>query len=333
MTDTPETDGVERESIAAYIEEYGPDAVFPCDGYDHARKLERERDEWQINALLKLAVKQLACMWCGELVHAPTGYEPGTPLNAEQRAQAYQQHVATCPAHPIRDVERERDAAQKAMGDARDILLDAMPDANAPTKILAEMIVAERDILKEHISIMDISHKTANDEYFKLAAENEKLERERDEAQERADTMFAKHVDILDQTRNERDEWKAKYIQQNKDLGCEMMDPNGTIWDYAKKGQRELTVVTKQRDQLEERLRVELGGHPDSELWGDAGLIAATMRCVDALDVVTEQRDRLAAALGKLADCDWVITPHDRMDAVREIARKALQSLTPNEKQ
>ena len=26
----------------------------------------------------------------------------------------------------------------------------------------------------------------------------------------------------------ERDEWKAKYIQQNKDLGCEMMDPNGT---------------------------------------------------------------------------------------------------------
>ena len=31
----------------------------------------------------------------------------------------------------------------------------------------------------------------------------------------------------------ERDEWKAKYIQQNKDLGCELRDPNGTIWDYA----------------------------------------------------------------------------------------------------
>jgi len=38
----------------------------------------------------------------------------------------------------------------------------------------------------------------------------------------------------------ERDEWKAKYIQQNKDLGCELMDPNGTIWDYAKTLQREL---------------------------------------------------------------------------------------------
>ena len=38
-----------------------------------------------------------------------------------------------------------------------------------------------------------------------------KLERERDEAQERADTMFAKHVDILDQTRNERDQWRNEH--------------------------------------------------------------------------------------------------------------------------
>ena len=45
MTDTPETDQAERESIAACIEAHGPDAVFPCDGYDHARKLERQRDE------------------------------------------------------------------------------------------------------------------------------------------------------------------------------------------------------------------------------------------------------------------------------------------------
>ena len=148
-------------------------------------------------------------------------------------------------------------------------------------------------------------------------------ERERDEAQERADTMFAKHVDILDQTRNERDEWKAKYIQQNKDLGCEMMDPNGTIWDYAKKVQHELTVVTKQRDNFEERLRVELGGHPDSELWGDAGLIAATMRCVDALDAVTEQRNRLAAVLLALRNNESFSIG----DAAYEIVEQALQSL------
>lgn len=48
----------------------------------------------------------------------------------------------------------------------------------------ARRLERERDILKKHISIMDISHKTANDEYFELAAENEKLERERDEARE-----------------------------------------------------------------------------------------------------------------------------------------------------
>lgn len=36
-----------------------------------------------------------------------------------------------------------------------------------------------------------------------------RLERERNKAQEMADTMFAKHVDILDQTRNERDDLAA----------------------------------------------------------------------------------------------------------------------------
>lgn len=45
--------------------------------------------------------------------------------------------------------------------------------------------------------------------------------------------------DFARRLERERDEWKAKYIQQNKDLGCEMMDPNGTIWDHAKKLQDE----------------------------------------------------------------------------------------------
>lgn len=42
--------------------------------------------------------------------------------------------------------------------------------------------------------------------YRRMVEHARSLERERDEARERADTMFAKHVDILDQTRNERDE-------------------------------------------------------------------------------------------------------------------------------
>ena len=76
--------------------------------------------------------------------------------------------------------------------------------------------------------------------------------------------------------------------------------------------------LTAQRDGMEEKLRIELRGHPDSELWGDAGLIAATMRCVDALDVVTEQRDMLAEALRKVS----------RSWNYAEVAQQALQSLT-----
>ncbi len=48
----------------------------------------------------------------------------------------------------------------------------------------ARKLERERDILKKHTSIMDISHRTANDEYFKLAVENENLERERDQLKE-----------------------------------------------------------------------------------------------------------------------------------------------------
>ena len=63
-----------------------------------------------------------------------------------------------------------------------------------------------------------------------------KLERERDEA------------------RGQRDEWKAKYIQQNKDLGYELRDPNGTIWSECKRLQSELTAATEQRDEARESL-------------------------------------------------------------------------------
>jgi len=142
--------------------------------------------------------------------------------------------------------------------------------------------------------------------------------------------------ELLAEARRERDEWKAKYIQQNKDLRCEQMDPNGTIWDYAKELQaerdearkwsstladagdeiraqlreeRQLHIQTlNERDEargqlagIENKMRGELGGHPDSELWGDAGLIAATMRCVDALGEVTDQRDEALGLVDRQA--------------------------------
>ena len=132
----------------------------------------------------------------------------------------------------------------------------------------------------------------------------------------------------------QRDQWKEKYIQQNKDLGYELRDPNGTIWSECKRLQTELKEVTEQRDVIEKKLRIELRGHPDSELWGDAGLIAATMRCVDALDEVTEQRDRLAEALVRIANNDVQDLPETdyayELGRMEGIAKIDLQSLTPN---
>jgi len=52
-------------------------------------------------------------------------------------------------------------------------------------------------------------------------------------------------ADFARKMERERDEWKAKYIQQNKDLRCEQMDPNGTIWDYAKELQAKLDEARK----------------------------------------------------------------------------------------
>jgi hypothetical protein len=128
------------------------------------------------------------------------------------------------------------------------------------------------------------------------------LQRERDEARKYADKlaeglpdgMLPKDVEVLREANlnlaieltaitEQRDEWKAKYTQQNKDLGCEMMDPNGTIWDHAKKVQTELWMwrdgnimhevhrnelekVEQERDRLAEALRVATA-YPLSESW------------------------------------------------------------------
>lgn len=40
------------------------------------------------------------------------------------------------------------------------------------------------------------------------------------------------------------------------------------------------------KERVEEQLRVALNGHSDSELWGEHGLIAATMRCVEAIEKI-----------------------------------------------
>lgn len=49
-----------------------------------------------------------------------------------------------------------------------------------------------------------------------------------------------------------------------------------------------------------------------------------TQQAADALGEIVAERNRYRAALVRLRDCDWTITPLDRMDAVRDIARAAL---------
>jgi len=55
-----------------------------------------------------------------------------------------------------------------------------------------------------------------------------------------------------------------------------------------------------------EEVRRALGGHRCSELWGDNGLIAATMRCVDAIgmieDLVTTSHESKEAFIQRVRD-------------------------------
>jgi hypothetical protein len=86
--------------------------------------------------------------------------------------------------------------------------------------------------------------------------------------------------------------------------------------EFARQLERELTAMTERRDGLAKQIEAN-----------HKGTLMLEQMVYDA----REQRDRLAEALQKLADCDWVITLPDRMDAVRTIANEALQSLTPTQ--
>jgi chromosome segregation ATPase len=115
-------------------------------------------------------------------------------------------------------------------------------------------------------------------------------------------------IDFARKLERERDEWKAKYIQQNKDLGCELRDPNGTIWDHAKTLQRELdearealrtggmlniidrahherAAAIRERDEAREEL--DRGLRENQELWASNAEL-------------TEQRDSLAEVIEQL---------------------------------
>ena len=58
------------------------------------------------------------------------------------------------------------------------------------------------------------------------------------------------------------------------------------------------------QERVEEQLRIALDGHPESELWGENGLIAATMRCVEAVgkieDLVTTDHETKEAFIQRV---------------------------------
>jgi hypothetical protein len=126
------------------------------------------------------------------------------------------------------------------------------------------------------------------------------------------------HGAIVRKLERERDEWKAKYIQQNKDLGCELRDPNGTIWDHAKTLQRE-------RDEArEETIR--------TREFMDYGFAKAQ----EELATVTAQRDRLIKAVEPLeywrdiSECDCS-SPLPQGGCLRCDLNRVLKTTNPNE--
>jgi hypothetical protein len=156
--------------------------------------------------------------------------------------------------------------------------------------------------------------------------------------------------ELLTEATRERDEWKAKYIQQNKDLGCELRDPNGTIWDHAKTLQRHRDEA--RAESIRWQSIAEGRGRTDDEesdcsVCGGCFMIPGTEPNDDVMntpcpkcnghsedtakamsnlirqrDEAREQRDNLAKALEKVSR-SWNYV---------EVAQQALQSLTPKEK-
>ena len=165
----------------------------------------------------------------------------------------------------MRKLELQRDELQNALSGLCEHF--GITPANS-TLLAIELLRMKREVDRREITTK------YNDAYFKTLKERdearEKAERERDEARTTIEDAkralnATDYEGILlagmrvkeerDEARHQRNEWKQKYIQQNKDLGCEQMDPDGTIWDYAKKVQTDLSAMTEQRNEMAEILR------------------------------------------------------------------------------
>ena len=52
--------------------------------------------------------------------------------------------------------------------------------------------------------------------------------------------MTDQELEAYDAMMKDRDHWKSRFKKLDKELMCELRDPNGTIWEHAKKLQDEL---------------------------------------------------------------------------------------------
>jgi hypothetical protein len=117
---------------------------------------------------------------------------------------------------------------------------------------------------------------------------------------------------------------KDALLKAHKDYGCELRDPNGTIWEHAAK-------VQQQRDRLETELadkRATIEDVGKLLVIGFEGPRLAAMRVIHERDEAREQRDRLAEALREL----W--NNHTLHGAAYELIEQTLEAVagrrTPN---
>ncbi len=199
MSDTPETD----EELAYRAFGFYTMGGLPTEAIkpSFARELERERDRYQdqADALVEQLIATQERMIDAERELAAIRAIFPKILDSLKSGFCSE----TCSIDFLNEIpkevrlvkerlERERDAAQKAMGDARDVLLDAMPDANAPTKILAEMIVAERNEARSDLEFRRGLYKLQTEQ---LNNANLRVERTRA---------------YLEEIKSERDLWKLE---------------------------------------------------------------------------------------------------------------------------
>jgi hypothetical protein len=137
-------------------------------------------------------------------------------------------------------------------------------------------------------------------------------------------------TEFAEQLERKRDEWKAKYLQQNKDLGHELLDPNGTIWSECKRLQNELTAVTEQRDEAIRSCHIWQTGH--------AELVTERDKYWDQADYFLEQlghtQIRMYDAerkLEKITEALEYIIGIGLTEKTKAKAEKALQTTQSNE--